>query len=104
MKGYQKTFGVLGWNYDEDTDTGINGESVRRGASHIVGPLSFSRISKESMIPEQSERIHRVRDRCNTQNSALSMWWKVAIQSNVQQRMVSRLSFNAEAPPSSLSK
>ncbi len=89
MKGYQKTFGVLGWNYDEDTDTGTNEESVRRAASYRIGPNGQSGSSKELMMPEHSQRIQRVRDRCNTQNSALSSWWKVAIQSNVQQRMVS---------------
>jgi hypothetical protein len=88
MKGYQKTFGVLGWNYDDDTDTGMNEESVRRAASHRISPHGLGGTPKEPMMPEQSQRIQRVRDRCYTQNAALSMWWKVAIQSNVQQRMV----------------
>jgi hypothetical protein len=88
MKGYQKTFGVLGWNYDDDTETAMHGESVRRTASHRIGPNGLPGVPKELTMPEQSQRIQRVRDRCNTQNSALSNWWKVAIQSNVQQRMV----------------
>jgi hypothetical protein len=88
MRGFQKTFGVLGWNYDDGTDTGMPQERARRGASQIVGPNGASESSRESIIPEQSRRIQRVRDRCHTQNSALSTWWKIAIQSNVQQRMV----------------
>jgi hypothetical protein len=71
MKGYQKTFGVLEWHNNYDTST--TDISVRR-----------------------SRRIEKVRDRCRTQNRALSTWWKVALQVNVQQRMVSDDSSLAE--------
>ena len=71
MKGYQKSFGVLEWQNNYDTST--TDISVRR-----------------------SRRIEKVRDRCRSQNRALSTWWKVALQVNVQQRMVSDDSSFAE--------
>ncbi len=82
MKGYQKSFGVLEWSNDRDNsnETGSERQSLRRS--------QFVNKNKDS-FSEQSRRIQKVRDRCSTQNKALSMWWKIALQINVQQRMVS---------------
>jgi len=89
MKGYQKSFGVLEWNNEYDTTS--NGTGAERGSGRR-SRRSFSSQNKylsDTTIPDQSERIQKVRDRCRTQNKALSTWWKVALQINVQQRMVS---------------
>ena len=82
MKGYQKSFGVLEWSndYDNSNETGSERQSLRRS--------QFVNKNKDS-FSEQSRRIQKVRERCSTQNKALSMWWKIALQINVQQRMVS---------------
>ena len=90
MKGYQKSFGVLEWNNDNDTsskDTGAQRGSLRRSRTSFN--KSQNKNLSDTMIPDQSQRIQKVRDRCRTQNKALSTWWKVALQINVQQRMVS---------------
>jgi hypothetical protein len=86
MKGYQKSFGVLEWSNDYDTtDTGTERQSVRR--SRVTSKNKNKHLGDP--IPDQPRRIQKVRERCRTQNNALSMWWKVALQINVQQRMVS---------------
>lgn len=78
MKGYQKSFGVLEWSSDYENSNETSSERLRR--SQLP---SFNKINSD-----QSQRIQKVRERCSTQNKALSMWWKVALQINVQQRMV----------------
>lgn len=80
MRGYQKSFGVLEWSNDYDNSTGSERRSKRYQLKnkHLGDTLS-----------EQSLRIQKVRERCDNQNKALSMWWKIALQTNVQQRMVS---------------
>ena len=83
MKGYQKSFGVLEWNNDYATST--TDISVRR-SRRSKNP---NRNSIDTIIPDHSRRIAKVRYRCETQNRALSTWWKVALQVNVHQRMVS---------------
>jgi len=77
MKGYQKSFGVLEWNNDYATST--TDISVRR-SRRSKNP---NRNSIDTIIPDHSRRIAKVRDRCETQNRALSTWWKVALQVNV---------------------
>lgn len=75
MKGYQRAFGVHDWDSISDNDS----------------------QSAESSLPvAQSKRIQLVRNRCNSQNQALSAWWKLAIQANVQQRMWMQLGHNIE--------
>ena len=87
MKGYQKSFGVLEWSNDFDTS------SNDTGAENFLRQTRLHAKNKNKhlcdTIPDQSRRIQNVRERCRTQNTALSMWWKVALQINVQQRMVS---------------
>jgi len=86
MKGYQKSFGVLEWSNGYETsnnDIGAGWQSS--GRSRLI---SKNRIKHPGdKLSGQLQRIQNVRDRCRTQNRALSMWWKVALQINVQQRM-----------------
>lgn len=74
MKAFQESFGVLGWDGTE-----IEALTGRAGRVQSAGGI---------VSPEQSLKIQNVRDRCSSQNKALSNWWKVAVQRNVQQRMV----------------
>mmetsp|Transcript_41443 Transcript_41443/g.125485 ORF Transcript_41443/g.125485 Transcript_41443/m.125485 type:complete len:651 (-) Transcript_41443:39-1991(-) len=69
MMMYQRTFGV-NWGDDDEEESGLS-----------TGESKIDNRNKESW------RIERVRRRCQTQNEALSAWWKIAIQSYVQQRM-----------------
>jgi len=91
MRDFQIEFGVLEWNKDEDKLTGKAAHSVlqsrHRGhqSSSTLGALDIFRQE------DQLRRIQKVRDRCYSQNKALSIWWKVALQSNVQQRMWMKL-------------
>ena len=81
MRGYQKSFGVLEWSNDYDNSTG----SERRSKRYQLKNMNLG-----DTMSKQSLRIQKVRERCDNQNKALSMWWKIALQTNVQQRMVSR--------------
>jgi len=85
MKGYQKSFGVLEWSNDFDTSSNGTGAEKHLRQSRLHAKNKNKHLG--DMIPDQSRRIQNVRERCRTQNTALSMWWKVALQINVQQRM-----------------
>lgn len=98
MKTHQLAFGV-NW-HDEEEDV-VNEEdlptSLLAVASKRESPLpprpprTSAYIEKLYGLDEEESdeplRIGNVRKRCNAQNEALSMWWKVAIQSYYQQRM-----------------
>jgi hypothetical protein len=100
MKGFQRAFGVVSWN-DEDPLVDVSNENYSIASSgslpgsKTVRPQrlqsrSLTASSVETSVSKQedeSRRIARVRNRCNAQNQALSSWWKVAIQANIQQRM-----------------
>ena len=83
MKEYQKSFGVLEWdnNCDKRSTTDLCPQRSQKSNN--------SDRSTDAMIPDHSLRIAKFRNRCRTQNKALSIWWKIALQINVQQRMVS---------------
>lgn len=77
MNGYQRAFGVHDWD-------------------KVSGDIPHSSKSEVGLSVEQSRRIQLVRNRCNSQNQALSSWWKIAIQANVQQRMWMQLGHSQE--------
>ena len=84
MKAYQSMFGVLEWS-------DIEGDSSQNHA-HRRNESTGSSLS----VADDLARIDRVKQRCSAQNSALSVWYKVAIQAYIQQRMwmtVSTISF-----------
>lgn len=83
MKGYQRAFGVDHWEM-------INREIDALSDSNPADPKDEAKVSADqAMIPYevQSHRIQKVRQLCMSQNLALSTWWKIAIQANVQQRL-----------------
>jgi hypothetical protein len=102
MKSYERAFGIE-WSNGEDGD-GVNEDSVastpsvtwpRQTRPTNTRPPSIKRNNSRDVAAKQtqveSQRISRVRNRCKTQNDVLSMWWKVALQSYVQQRMWMKL-------------
>eukprot|EP00980_Cylindrotheca_fusiformis_P017860 scaffold5653_cov147-Cylindrotheca_fusiformis.AAC.22 len=90
MKGYQLAFGVHDWAKISDEIDASNANKQ---------PNDLAMISAKNALPlpeAQSRRIQKVRNRCDAQNLALSSWWKVAIQANVQQRMWMQLGRSQE--------
>lgn len=99
MREFQMAFGVLDWNgeeFERDTDIGTDKSSVvssnhsQRRSHQRMHSRSTTTGSMEGVFSrqaDQSRRIEMVRKRCKLQNKALSIWWKVALQANVQQRM-----------------
>ena len=103
MKGYQRAFGVVEWNEDEDGDFSVNEKDSATSSnslppSKVLRPArpvarSVTSTSVDSTVSKNEEsRISKVRRRCTVQNQALSSWWKIAIQANIQQRMWMQLS------------
>lgn len=91
MRTYQRQFGIE-WVDDDDQD-----HDYRSGAQLVSGSPSSSTHRRKTTQsgrngargPEamESQRVARLRNQCESQNQALSVWWKVAIQNNIQQRM-----------------
>eukprot|EP00934_Nitzschia_sp_Nitz4_P008021 Nitzschia sp. Nitz4//scaffold1_size375055//278359//282522//NITZ4_000307-RA/size375055-augustus-gene-0.689-mRNA-1//1//CDS//3329541138//8011//frame0 len=95
MRGFQAAFGVLEWN-DDELEKGTDFDKVSLVSSVHSQRLTHQRVNSRNTLismdetalhEEQSRRIERVRNRCDLQNKALSVWWKIALQSCVQQRM-----------------
>ena len=86
MKAYQQMFGV-GFSDIEEDGGPTDPKARRHGRSD----------SNLSAISLTDDRIDRVKQRCNSQNAALSVWWKVAIQSYIQQRMWMQLGASPSA-------
>ncbi len=86
MKAYQSMFGVDCGDLDEDATTDQHSRAHRRNESVS---------SAVSVAADDSARIDRVKQRCNAQNGRLSVWWKVAIQNYIQQRMWMQLGGNS---------
>lgn len=103
MKEFQMDFGVLDWNDDEqksegdiEKDSTISSHSLRlshhraHSRNTTLGSIDVAGLRHE----EQVRRVQKVRERCTSQNKALSVWWKIALQSNVQQRMWMKIGNN----------
>ena len=104
MKAYQRAFGVE-WNNDDESplrekETPLSSPVLRThkrigsdqtSESERRGILS----SREKYHMAEAWRITRVRQRCDAQNEALSLWWKAAIQAYIQQRMWMQLGRSA---------
>jgi hypothetical protein len=92
MKTYRRAFGVE-WNEEHDEAKGgkeLTASPVRRSSKKRIGPSApRDGTSTTDLCNPESEpwRITRVRNRCKAQTEALSLWWKAAIQANIQQRM-----------------
>lgn len=112
MRTYQRAFGVA-WGDDNSADATESGTFDR---SEILSPTLSQRAklakirSRRSLAKRhvedsqrttslEAKRVSKVRGRCTAQNDALSVWWKVAIQTNMQRRMWMQL---GEAPSESM--
>ena len=92
MRDFQIEFGVLEWNKEGESQV----EADKSGSVALSRHRSHSSntalpVSDTSRQEDQLRRIQKVRDRCYSQNKSLSIWWKIALQSNVQQRMWMKL-------------
>ena len=92
MKAYQVAFGVSEWGGGNDPEASKEKEphvlQNQRGLSRMDSQFSVTGSTDAVLMQEDDMvRIQRVRDRCQRQTESLSIWWKVAIQGNVQQRM-----------------
>jgi hypothetical protein len=90
MKALQQSFGIA-WNEEE----GHMDEAIDLSIPTATHPSSARQgCSDETSYMQQvaeSKRVLRVRNRCKVQNYALSSWWKIALQSNLQERMWMKL-------------
>jgi len=101
MGTFQRAFGVE-WNEEEDLSLRENETPMssplprmqKRDVSDQATDSDRSGPSLEKYNTEEAWRITRVRQRCNTQTDALSLWWKAAIQAYIQQRMWMQLGRN----------
>jgi len=84
MKAYQSMFGVDWSDLENDHSTSLDKQHHQPGMrAHRRTESAGSTLS----VADDPARIDRVKQHCNAQNSALSVWWKVAIQTYIQQRM-----------------
>lgn len=97
MREYQRAFGVE-WSDDDDeaaTDSDVaqttelvsSALTTQRALAKIKSRRLQRKVLEHGFEPTEAKKVSRVRRRCRAQNSALSCWWKVAIQRNLQQRM-----------------
>lgn len=96
METYHRAFGME-W---KEEDSLMSSPVPRKGKKQ----LDSNQTREPNQDDESSEtwRIARVRQRCNAQNEALSLWWKAAIQAFIQQRMwmhVGRNTSESMLPP-----
>lgn len=91
MKTYERAFGIE-WSKDEDGDSVVSGQRHTRPSTLKRGTSRDSAASATNTVLQvESPRVSLVRSRCKTQSDVLSSWWKVALQSYVQQRMWMKL-------------
>lgn len=83
MKAYQSMFGG-DWGELEVGHSASKNQLLRRNES--VGS-TLSNV-------EDPGKIDRVKERCRAQQTSLSVWWKVALQTYIQQRMWMQLGMN----------
>jgi len=91
MKTYQRAFGI---DWDDDY-IGVSSKRSKDAFKHsresFPRPVPAHREphngSHVDTLANETQRITRVRSRCKAQSDALSIWWKIALQTNLQQRM-----------------
>jgi hypothetical protein len=96
MRTYERSFGVE-WSDDDEpiADKEDSGSSSSLRRSRLAKIRAVRRGRSDDTKESETERaegpepckIARVRRRLKSQNGALSLWWKAAIQRNIQQRM-----------------
>lgn len=80
-----------------ESETPVSSPLPRSQKRAVNAKASESNIESSSLDQYnagETERIALVRQRCNAQNEALSLWWKAAIQAYIQQRMWMQLGRN----------
>jgi hypothetical protein len=92
MKTHECAFGMNSVD-EEEEESPKKSHSIR--PNHGVSTSSRTRCSAKAkrfnaILRQESNRVTRVRRRCNKQNLVLSSWWKLALQANLEERMLLR--------------
>jgi hypothetical protein len=102
MKAYERAFGI-DWREEDDNAGDDDFEARSKACSTVqVRPSSTGQRSStpgnsiSSSWDGESKSVVRVRKRCKEQQAALSIWWKVALQSNLKERFWVRLGTEQE--------
>lgn len=85
METYKRAFGIT-WN-DDDIRSEVSSLSSPVSTTRKLTGLDHMAISSDCKGSDETKWMQRIRHRYEAQNDALSKWWKVALQSNIQQRM-----------------
>jgi hypothetical protein len=88
MKTHERAFGN-NWVDEEEVESPMKLHSHDPGQDFAVSSKSQC-FSDEKGSRLESERVARVRRRCNKQNLVLSSWWKIALQANLEEKMLLR--------------
>jgi hypothetical protein len=98
MGTYQRAYGVA---WKDETSDGMNSPLASTGRDNFDASLG-DQFLPEGNEDDEAKNVQLVRKRLESQNEALSLWWKHALQSNIQQRMWLRSThqdFHAEVRP-----
>jgi hypothetical protein len=102
MKAYQRAFGVDWREEDDNTGDGdIESRSKACSAEQVLPSSTRPRPgtpgnTTSNSWERESKSVVRVRKCCKEQQTALSIWWKVALQSNLKERFWVRLGTEQE--------
>ena len=90
IKSYETAFAVH-WTDDDELYKNSNERRLVRHTStdtNVTLDSSFySVLTTANTLMDRNQRMERIQNRSKAQNVALSLWWRAAIQSYVQQRM-----------------
>lgn len=87
MGTYQHVYGVA---WKEETSKKVNSPATSPGQDKLLSSPRTIDCS-EASDNEEAKNIQLVRKRLECQKEALSLWWKHALQTNIQQRMWTRI-------------
>jgi hypothetical protein len=96
MRTYERSFGVE-WSDEDDlhgeredptSSAGLRRAKLARLRAQRKGRSDDNKeLENESADGHESWKIARVKRRLKSQNNALSLWWRTAIQTHIKQRM-----------------
>jgi hypothetical protein len=86
MMDYRQAFGIAA--FDDDDEERYNGVSHDQPTgTAIQTDKKFRDCLSTCQRSAESSRVSKVRNRCKSQNQALSTWWKISIQLFFHRRM-----------------
>lgn len=92
MMDYRRAFGLDCCDDDEEISPVVYNEHDAHSSRRVLATRNQSDNKSRDCISTcqrsiESSRVSKVRNRCKSQNLALSTWWKASIQMFFQQRM-----------------